>query len=186
MIPSGYLLKRIAQTPDWLKPCPEHITDVYSLADCVSDNIVDPQMAWKHNGFGLANSPQVLKQLVDEMSVDTSNAKLFYYEAFEQELDTDGWVFKKEDWQAITPAPSAGVKSIVFEPTIAMEPKLQGYDVVLFGDYLEHSPLSCNSIAQTQAVNEHCLYDSLEQARMAIDNRAFEWGCEPGIYKIFL
>lgn len=185
MIPAGYLLKRIAHTPDWLKPYPKHITDIYSLADCVSDNIVDPQKAWTHNGFGLANSPEDLKQLIDETSADTSDSKLFYYEVFEEELDTDGWTFNAKNWQAITPAPSAAIKLDVLEPKPAMELKLEGYDVVVFQDYLEHSPLSCNSVAQSQTVNKHCLFNNLEQARTAIDSGAFGGGCEPGIYKIF-
>lgn len=185
MIPAGYLLKRVAQTPDWLKPCPAHIVDVYSVADCVSSNIVDAQEAWRHNGFGLANSPADLKHLVDDTSSDTSNAKLFYYEAFEQELDSDGWTFNKQHWQPISPVSSAAVKSNVLKPTEAMDIKLAGYDVVVFRDYLEHSPLSCNSIAQTQIVNGHCLFDDLEQARLAVANGTFGGGCEEGIYKIF-
>ena len=185
MIPAGYLLKRVAQTPDWLKPCRAHIIDVYSVADCVSLNIVDVEEAWKHNGFGLANSPMDLKNLVDETSSDTSNAMLFYYEAFEQELDSDGWIFNKQDWQSLSPAPSAAVEADVLTPTKAMDIKLVGYDVVVFRDYLEHSPLSCNSIAQTEAVNDHCLFDDLEQARLAIENGIFGGGCEEGIYKIF-
>lgn len=185
MIPAGYLLKRVAQTPDWLKPCPPHIVDIYSVADCVSPSIVDVQKAWKQNGFGIANSPMDLKHLVDEASIDTSDAKLFYYEAFEQELDSDGWTFNKQGWQPISPASSAAVISDVLEPTEAMDIKLAGYDVVVFRDYLEHSPLSCNSIAQTETVNDHCLFDDLEQARLAIENGTFGGGCEEGIYKIF-
>ena len=60
-----------------------------------------------------------------------------------------------------------------------------GYDVVVFEDYLSHSPLSCNSVANELPVNEHCLLDDLEGAVRAIDAGAFGGGCEEGVYTVF-
>ncbi|MDA2893357.1 hypothetical protein PDG61_20755 [Mycolicibacterium sp. BiH015] len=62
-----------------------------------------------------------------------------------------------------------------------------GYDVVNtgFDGWFDCSPLSCNSVADELAVNEHCLVDDVE--------RAMELGClfsddaamvEPGPYHV--
>jgi hypothetical protein len=46
-----------------------------------------------------------------------------------------------------------------------------------------HSPLSCNSMAQTIAVNEHCLLDSLERA-LAVAAEFSKMEPEPGPYYV--
>jgi hypothetical protein len=57
--------------------------------------------------------------------------------------------------------------------------------VVVFGHYIEqHSPLSCNGIAATLSVNTHCLFETLEEAKEAIEGGNFN-RCEPGVYKIY-
>lgn len=184
MIPAGYLLKRVLPPPGWLQKGLEHVRVVCSVADCVNDNLVDVQKLWQHNGFGVANDPDVLQAFVREHQVDVSDATLFFYEAYEFELESDGWTFDPETWRAWTPAPSAGVEASVLRPSDKLT-KLLGYDVVVFGDYLEHSPLSCNSIAQMLQVNEHCLFTSFGEAVHAIESGAFGGGCEEGAYKIY-
>jgi hypothetical protein len=93
MTPAGYLLKRVVSPPGWLSVNTSHVVDVCSVADCVNEDVVNVQEAWKHNGFGVANNPDVLEALVESSSSDVSGAKLFYYSAYEQELDSDGWSF---------------------------------------------------------------------------------------------
>jgi hypothetical protein len=184
MLAAGYLLKRVVPPPGWLDNGPSHIKDVSSVADCVNDNVVDVQEAWQHNSFGLANTPNILKSLAAEKGLDTEGAVLFYYTAYERELPSDGWTFDASEWRARTPAPSSSVPDAVEHPS-EDETTLLGYDVVVFEDYLSHSPLSCNSVANELPVNEHCLLDDLEGAVRAIDTGAFGGGCEEGVYTVF-
>lgn len=184
MLPAGYLSKRIVPPPGWLTGMPHHVTDVCSVSDCVNDDVVDVQGAWQHNGFGLANSPDVLSRLASSAGADMHDASLFYYTAYERELPSDGWTFDPADWRPRSPAASAGVIDDILVPfpaTISMI----GYDVVVFGDLLEHSPLSCNAIARALPVNAHCLLASLDEAIAAIEGGVFAGGCEEGAYTIF-
>ena len=184
MIPAGYLLKRVLPPPGWLKSGPTHIVEVCSVSDCVNDNVVDIQESWQHNGFGLASTPNILLELARKSTANLAESTLFYYEVYEQEIESDGWVYKFEDWRDVTPVPSSSSRAPVIEPSSA-NIILLGYDVVTCGDYLEHSPLSCNSIASALPVNRHCLFDELAKAKEAINTGAFSGGCEPGVYKIF-
>jgi hypothetical protein len=150
----------------------------------VNDNIVDVQGAWQHNGFGVANDPDVLASLAADVGADVGEASLFYFTAYERELESDGWTFDPAGWRARSAAQSAAVADDVrLPPPDALT--LLGYDVVVFGDFLEHSPLSCNSVAEQLPTNEHCLLASLDEAVAAIDGGAFGGGCEEGVYTIF-
>ena len=184
MLAAGYLLKRVAPPPGWLNGGPNHIKDVSSVAACVNDDVVDVQEAWQHNSFGLANTPDTLMELATANARDAEGAILFYYTAYEYELPSDGWTFDASQWRARTPAPSSSVCDAV-EPPLEGSTTLLGYDVVVFEDYLSHSPLSCNSVAKDLPVNEHCLLDGLEDAIAAIDAGAFGGGCEEGVYTVF-
>jgi hypothetical protein len=184
MLPAGYLIKRVAPPPGWLEAGLTHIVDVCSVADCVNDNLVDVQEAWQHNSFGLANTPDILTALASEQGLDTEGTVLFYYTAYEYELPSDGWTFATSEWRKRTPAPSSSVPDAV-EPPSEHHATLLGYDVVVFEDYLGHSPLSCNSVAKELPVNEHCLLNSLQEAVAAIDAGAFGGGCEEGAYTVF-
>jgi hypothetical protein len=184
VIPAGYLLKRVLPPPGWLKPGVSHVTAVCSVADCVNDNVLQPQEKWRHNSFGVSNTAEDLRLLACEEGVETADAQLFYYTAYELELESDGWTFDTEGWRPRSPAPSAAVPDCVNEPS-SDALTLLGYDVVVFGDFLEHSPLSCNSIATDVPVNEYCLFNDLAEARSAIDEGKFGGGCEEGLYTIF-
>ncbi len=180
MIPAGYLLKRTTRPPEWLA-APD-VIDICSLSRCVNDDVVDIERGWKHNSFGVANDPELLWRLVRESNVDTAGAQLFYYEAYEQEIDSDDLQERPLRWRPLTQVPSGNV-----EPSFARTPVnmvLMGYDVVVFGDYLEHSPLSCNSVAESLLVNSHCLFSTLDQAKEALEAGHFN-NCEPGVYKIY-
>lgn len=177
MIPAGYLLKRTTSPPGWLGAA--HVTCVCSVADCVNDDVADVQNVWRHNGLGVANSVTVLREIAGEAAC----GELFYYEAYEREMESDGWTFDPQTWRPLGRTPSA-VEEL--EPELpAGSMRLLGYDVVVFEDYLEHSPLSCNSIAAKAGVNAFCLFDTLEQAIAAIEGGVFGSGCEPGVYRIF-
>ena len=183
MLAAGYLLKRTAPPSGWLHSGIRHVKNVASVADCVNDNVVDVQAAWQHNSFGLANTHDTLKALADEQGLDAEGAVLFYT-AYEYELASDGWTFDASAWRARTPVPSSSVPDAVERPS-EDKTTLLGFDVVVFEDYLAHSPLSCNSVASELPVNEHCLFDDFDGAVRAIDAGAFGGGCEPGVYTVF-
>ena len=178
MIPAGYLLKRIAPRPEWLKA--PQVTAVYSVADCVSSDAVDIQRQWQHNAMGVASDPQTLWDLARQEGLDVSEARLFYYEVHERQIDFDG--LGRRRWQPLSRLPSAAEDATVVRPSRPTQ--LAGYDVVVSQDFLEHSPLSCNSVAEHLPVNEYCLLAELDQAVQAIEGGVFNL-CEPGIYRIF-
>ncbi|QAY75600.1 hypothetical protein [Sphingosinicella sp. BN140058] len=184
MIAAGYLLKHVVPPPEWLVSSPTHIKEVCSLAHCVSGTVAHPADSWQHNGFGLANSPDLLRDLAAQNDVDLTGAELFFYAAYELELESDGWTFDPSEWQPRTPDETSSVGDDVLVP----EPSklvLVGYDVlaVEYGD--PHSPLSCNSMAAKIPVNASCLFDTFEDAKAAIDEGRFGGGCEPGAYTVF-
>ncbi len=180
MVPAGYLLKRIQKPPEWLKA--PHVAEVCNVSGCFTDDAVDILTPWLHNAFGVANDPELLWRLAREGSIDVSDAQLFYYEAYEQEIESETWRENPPPWRPLKPLPSAMMK-----PVLAAVPDNTtrlGYDVVVCEDFLEHSPLLCNSVAATLPVNAHCLCDTLEQAKGAIEGGQFD-GCEPGDYRIY-
>ena len=132
MIPAGYLLKRVEPARGW--DGPPQVVDVCSVASCVNYNVVDLQGAWKHNDFGVSNDPETLMDLVESEASELQRSVLFYFEAFEQEIESDGWEFDPTTWRPISPAPSASVATNVLPPALPLEGRLLGFDVVVFGD----------------------------------------------------
>jgi hypothetical protein len=185
MLPAGYLLKRTLSPPGWLAPSRNCLTEVCSVSDCVNENKIDVQGSWKHNEFGVASSLKDLVTSREASNEDLSESKLFYYTAYELELESDGWEFDQGSWRARSALPSAIVTDDVETPPNGYDLSLLGYDVVVLNDYLEHSPLSCNGKCDVLQVNKHCLIDSLSVAVTAINEGAFGGGCEPGKYTVF-
>jgi hypothetical protein len=180
MVPAGYLLKRTQRPPGWLDA--PNVLDVCSVSDCVNDDLVDIETIWEHNSYGVANDPELLWRLAREGNIDTSDARLFYYEAYELEIESEDWLEEPPLWRPLTPVPSGRI-----ETSLAKVPEaktLIGYDVVVFEDYLAHSPLSCNSVASSLSVNAYCLFETLARAKQAIEEGHFNH-CEPGVYKIY-
>jgi hypothetical protein len=173
MQPLGYLYKRVERRPDWLEA--PNVTDVFALSGCVSPNFADYINYWKHNGFWLFDTPQVIEALAAEHSIPLEGMRLFYYEAHELEYNVE-----ERAWFQYEPVSEFGVN--VAEPK---KKTLEGFDVVSFsvGSSPECSPLSCNSCAEELSTNEHCLFRTFEEAKLAIESDRFH-GCEPGPYRI--
>lgn len=174
MIPVGYMAKRVATNPDWLRT--DRVKDIYSVSSCVSADFVDYLNFWKHNGFWLFDSPRIIAELAAENNVSLEGVKFFYYEVYEYQCYEDD-----PTWETFEPEVSF--------PTNIEIPKqkhLEGYDVVSFytGSTPEHSYLSCNSMAEKIDVNEHCLISTFDAAKHLLENKAFE-NCEPGPCRIF-
>jgi len=180
MIPAGYLLKHTNPLPGWFNI--PGILEVCSVASCANENVIDIERIWEHNAFGVANSAEMLWRLAREGAAETNGSKLFYYETYELETDSDEFLRHPVRWRPLTPVPSGKA-----EATLAAVPehkRLLGYDVVVFEDYLEHSPLSCNGMAAEIQVNEYCLISTFDDAKEVIEAGRFR-SCEPGKYKIY-
>ncbi len=201
MLRAGYMAKRVAGRPAGFQA--EGVRDIYSVSGCISENFADYIDFWRHNGYWFFDSPQIIRQLAGEHSIDLAGTRLFYYEAYEREFDD-----AEDRWVAFRPEPS--LKTEVLVPA---EKALEGYDVVSFSmkTSAECSPLSCNGLAAEVETNEHCLLDCLERAKELLAEGTFKsrsqnlWalpdspaadpfpgssgigskGAEPGPYRIF-
>ena len=172
MTPAGYLAKRISSKPEWLRA--PQVTNIYSLSGCVSEDFADYVNFWKHNGFWLFDSPEVIRNVAQENSIDLAGTALFYYEVYENEFDG-------KTWRPYGPDPS--FKTDVVVPTVK---RLEGFDVVTFSNQNlpECSPLSCNHLAEKIPTNSHCLFDSFSDAEKYVRCGDFN-DSEPGPYRIF-
>jgi hypothetical protein len=174
MKPVGYMAKHIISRPQWLKA--EHVIDIYSVSNCMSNNFADYINYWKHNGYWFFDSPEIIRQVAIEHSLDLTNTKLFYYEVHAVEF------YDNEDlWKPFKPEPSFTTK--IIKPKVK---NLEGYDVVTFCARAnpECSPLSCNSLATEVETNEHCLFSYMGEAMQMLAEGKFK-NTEPGPYRIF-
>lgn len=174
MIPIGYMAKRVSKRPDWLEA--ERVLDIYSLSSCISADFDDYIHYWKHNGYWLFDSPNIIANLAQNNSIDVSECSLFYYEAFELQ-------FIEESRQWIEFQPDDSFPTQVVAPSA--NATLEGYDVVSFmrGTTPECSPLSCNKLASEVETNGRCLLDSLDVAKQLLESEAFD-NSEPGPFRI--
>lgn len=172
MYPAGYLAKRVSAKPHWLRA--NQVADIYSVSGCVSGPFADYVEFWKHNGFWLFDSPEVIRRIAQGNSIDLVGTTLFYYEVYEKEFDGDTWKTFEPD------------SSFTTTVVIPIEAHLEGYGVVTFWsrNLPECSPLSCNHLAEEIRTNTHCLLNSFEEAEAHIAKGTFN-GTEPGPYRIF-
>jgi len=150
-----------------------NVVDVYSVSGCISEEFADFVPYWKHNGYWLFDSAEVIGVLAQENSISLEGTLLFYYEVYEMEFDGQAW-------RPFEPAPFP--TNVIVPP----EKRLEGFDVVTFfaGNSPECSPLSCNGLAKEIRTNEHCLLPSFEEAYERVAAGSFGHA-EPGPYRIF-
>ena len=174
MIPAGYMGKRVADKTDWLQA--DSVLDIYSVSPCISKDFADYIDFWKHNGHWLFDSPEIIASIAEDNALDMAGVKLFYYEIHELEFHQDD-----KQWHCYEPE-----KSFVTDVKVPNTRTLEGFDVVTFyaGSSAECSPLSCNGLASEIKTNQHCLIESLEQAKQCLESGAFV-KCEPGPLRIF-
>ena len=172
MIPVGYMAKRVGRKPDRFRA--PHVVDTYSVSNCNCEDFADYIQYWKHNGFWLFDSPEIIQDVAKQNSIPLEGTSLFYYEAHEME-------FEGERWSPWSPDPSF--------PTNVVRPsrkQLEGFDVVNFTARTspECSGLSCSGLAAELHTNAHCLLSSFEEAETSLNDGKFE-NAEPGPYRIF-
>ena len=174
MTPAGFIAKKIHTSPDWLKA--GAVADIYSVSNCISGAFCDYIPHWKHNGYWLFDSPEVIREIASNEKVDLSGHKLFYYEVHEEQFNDE-----RKLWEPF--GPETTIETAVDVPG---EKKLEGFDVVSFYALSapECSPLSCNHMAESIPVNAHCLLATFAEAKHLIETGAFK-ACELGPYRIF-
>ncbi len=174
MIPAGYMAKKIFNETDWIKTL--GVDDVYSVSGCMCKYFADYINYWKHNGYWLFDSPEIIKKLARDNTLDLTGTKFFYYELYELEFEED-----KHEWRKFSPE-----ASFTTNVEVPKEKYLEGFDVVTFSAHTspECSPLSCNSLAREIKVNRHSLLSSLEEAKGYLESDKFK-NSEPGPYRIF-
>ena len=57
------------------------------MSGCISKDFADYIKFWKHNGYWLFDSTEVIEQVAREQSIDLTGMTMLYYEVYEQELD---------------------------------------------------------------------------------------------------
>ena len=173
MVPAGYMAKCITARPDWLGV--DRVVDVYSVSGCISPDFADWVSDWRHNGYWLFDSPEIIRSVAARHEVDLTATTLFYYAMHEQQFDEDG-----RRWTPVVAEPSFTTQ--VVSPSAST---LEGYDVVTFsvGTRAECSPLSCSRLAAEIETNAHCLLPTLEQAQALLEAGRFAHS-EPGPFRI--
>ena len=178
MIPIGYMYKKIAKVVDleWFQS--DSVEDIYSVSGCISGDFTDYVNFWKHNKFWFFDTPAVMESIAANESLDLSGMTLLYYEVYEEEYND-----QTNCWQPLSPE-----SFCEFNPTNVIPPRekrLEGFDVVSYSMLSDHecSPLSCNHLCKEIPVNRHCLFETFDAAKDALDRRAF-LHCEPGPYRI--
>jgi hypothetical protein len=66
MIPVGYMAKHIVERPEWL----EAAGVVDTVSGCSSPDWADFINYWKHNGYWFFNTPEAIRSLAKEHSID--------------------------------------------------------------------------------------------------------------------
>jgi len=178
MIPVGYEYKTVALTTKLGWSFAEQIKDVYSVSNCISRGFTkdtDYIKYWKHNGFWFFDTPAPMKEIAASESIDISGMTLFYYEVYEEAYNDDAHI-----WE---PIPIDNQSPAVILPK---EKRLEGFDVVSGVPWAtpQCSPLSCNGLTDTIPVNQHCLLETFDEAKNALENGLFT-NSEPGPYRIF-
>lgn len=174
MIAAGYMAKKVVPKPDWIKAAA--VADVYSVSNCISTAFCDYIKHWKHNGYWFFDSPKAITGVAKAASVDLSDHRIVYYEVYEQQFDEEAHL-----WQPFEPE-----KAFTTTVELPDAKQLLGFDVVSFNAQTgpECSPLSCNNLAESIEVNEHCLLTTFDDAKKLLESGAFN-GSEPGPFRIF-
>lgn len=168
-IPAGYMAKHVAAHSDWIKA--ENIVDICSVSGCISKNFADyinswGYKSWQHNGWWLFDAPEIIRGFAQKENIDLTGVRYFYYEVYDREYHEH-----EKCWCEFKPE-----TSFVTQVQVPADKDLIGYDVVTFcaGTDPDHSPLSCNGIADEIAVNSQCLYLSFEDAFQALESGVFD------------
>lgn len=161
----GYFPKRTMKRPDWL-PCPD-VEEICSVSGCMSEEPDDWIGQWRHNECWCFDTEELAWSVVPE----------------EARAEFEVYAYRMYPVRFVN-----GREEPIEFPTLNVAPLTRsfhqlGYDVVsrTYAASFECSPLSCNAMAESHAVNRHCLVDSEQDAqRLAVEFSVSE--PEPGPY----
>jgi hypothetical protein len=72
----------VAPKPEFLKAL--QVVDIFSVSACISEDFADYRIQyWKHNGYWLFDSPEIIRKLATERAIPLDGTSLFFYEAYE-------------------------------------------------------------------------------------------------------
>jgi hypothetical protein len=83
------MAKTVSSKPEWLKV--PQVVDLYSVSGCLSEDFADYIEYWKHNGYWLFDSPEIIRGVAHENSIPLERTSLFYYEVYGMEFDGNDW-----------------------------------------------------------------------------------------------
>jgi hypothetical protein len=144
------------------------LTDICSISACLAQAPPGWINHWAHNALGLYDTVALAESVIPE--AEAASYELFGYR-FAGQVFLGG---SAEPW--VVPELPCAAPGKEFASV--------GFDAVSkTGDFFEHSPLSCNRAAEALARNEHCLFNTLEEAGKGamIFSGA---GYEPGPYYV--
>ena len=70
---------------------------LYSADHTFSEDFADYINYWKHNGYWLFDSPDLIQLVAAENAIDLREASLFYYEVYKKEFDGENWLDCRPD-----------------------------------------------------------------------------------------
>jgi len=164
----GYFPKKVVQRPHWLNAA--GVNAIRSVCECISSGPGDWIQRWTHNEMWVYSSIAAAWKIVPQ---------------------DDRSLYELQAYRMLPTAWDGGTEKPFPIPPLHVEPlptdfQSVGFDVVsIEGAHggFGHSPLSCNSMAQEIATNEHCLLDDIDVA-MRTANAFSHGNVEPGPYYV--
>jgi hypothetical protein len=170
MIDAGYFARKVVPKPDHLEAA--GVREICSVSECISPGANDWVRHWRHNRFGWFNTADDALAVVPHG--ERRHFRLFAYRVHPE-------LFRGRERVAFTPP--ADVRPAPLPDGFVS----RGFDSASrsseAGLGLECSPLSCNGLASEIAVNEYCLFPTLEAAIAGAARFALEQP-EPGDYYV--
>ena len=171
MIPAGFMYKKVEKDNDL------PVEDIYCYGGCTTVDFAEFIPYCKHNKYYLFDNPTLMQEIAKFEAVNLEEMTLLYYEIYELQFreSTRQW----ENY-SMTGFSLENVQ-------IPIAKKLEGFDVTCFSGNSspECSPLSCSNLAQKILVNQHCLFSTFEEAKLALENDLFNINdSEPGPFRI--
>ncbi len=191
MIPLGYMYKSVG--PLIRSDLPDSIVDFHTLGECSGNSTQDFANYipfFKHNGWGLYNSPRVMQEIAVENNIDLSEMQCFYYEAYRSEFDFPERIGKapakinQESWKGVW-KPLLAQDAFTTDIVVPETKNLSGFDVVEHtgGSTFECSLIACSDLVHKWKLNSHGLFATFDEAKSAVETGLFH-DHEPGPYRI--
>jgi hypothetical protein len=170
MIDAGFFAKRVALKPEDLHAA--GVREICSVGECISPGPEKWFELWLHNDLGWFN--RIADALRTIPAGEESHYRVFAYRIHPEKFTAAGRVrFAIPGNVQPEPIPS-GFRRLGFDSANKTMESVLG---------LEHSPVSCNYMADELPVNEFCLFGELSDAIAAAERFAAEQP-EPGDYYV--